>query len=526
MKYLNGGKISLKKKKIVRNAIFFVSDYKRCYPFGSLLGQILHTVQEQKDPFTFQSLPTGGIELYFNNYLKGRLGRRIITRSLRHPLDTGDVIDKPEDGCDIYLTINHYLQAIAQEELQKGIKNVNAKSGWAIMMDPYSGEILALAQTPAFNVRKYKQYFNDENLKTVTKLKAVVDAFEPGSIIKPITLAICLKANDELIKQNKTPIFYPDEKISTSNGWFAGRSKPITDGRKHNYLNMYLAIQKSSNIYFATIVDRLINTLGEEWYRDSLIEIFNFGKKTGIEFPAESIGFIPSLGKTYKNKTPQWTKATPYSLAIGYNLLVNSMQMIRAFSIIANGGKDVKPTLLKKIIKNIDGEEKIIVDNTKNLDFQNRKQIISQKNAHIIKLAMKFTTKLGGTSRGGDIYGFTEAGKSATAEKVIKGKYNKDVHISSFIGMVPVDKPRFVLMVVVDEPEKKFIPGVGKLQQGGICAAPIFKNISTRSLKYLGIAPDDPFGYPYPDPRRDVHRADWFPEVKYLSDLYKYWNEK
>ncbi|NGX28708.1 MAG: Penicillin-binding protein 2 [Candidatus Anoxychlamydiales bacterium] len=515
-----------KEKKIVRNAIFFVGDYKRCYPFGPLLGQILHTVQDQKDPISFQSLPTGGLELYFNDHLKGQLGRRIITRSSRHPLDTGKVIDKPQDGSDVYLTINHYLQAIAEEELDKGVKIANAKSGWAIMMDPYTGQILALAQSPTFDVTRYRDYFNDESLKETTKLKALVDLFEPGSIFKPITLAICLKANDELEKMGKEPIFYPDEKIAASNGNFPGRSKPIKDARVHKFLNMNLGIQKSSNIYIATLVDRLINTLGEKWYQDSLIELFGFSKKTGIEFPFEADGFVPQVGKFYPNKAPQWSKSTPYSLAMGYNILVNSIQIARAFAIIANGGKDVQPTLFKKIVKNIDGKERVILDNTKNFDFQKMRQIINPEHCKIIKKATKYITKIGGTSRLADIPGYSEAGKSGTAEKIVDGKYNKDIHISSFIGFVPVEKPSFVLMIVIDEPEKKYVPGLGSMQLGGVCAAPIFKDIATRALKYLGVAPDDPFGYPYPDPRRDAAKADWADELKQLSELYKSWNER
>ncbi|HEU64768.1 MAG TPA: penicillin-binding protein 2 [Chlamydiae bacterium] len=514
-----------RENKIVRNAIFFVSDYKRCYPFGHLLGQLLHTVQDQKDPVTFQSQPTGGLELYFNEYLKGKLGRRIITRSLRHPLDVGDVIDKPQNGSDIYLTINHYLQAIAEEELEKGIKTVNAKGGWAIMMDPYTGEILAAAQVPFFDVRKYKTYFNSEDLKETAKFKAVVDLFEPGSIMKPITLAICLKANEELALEGRVPIFLPDEKISTSNGYFPGRSKPIQDARNHKYLNLYLAIQKSSNIYIATLVDRLINTMGEKWYRDALIDLFGFSKKTGIEFPFEARGFVPDFNKYYQNKAPEWSKSTPYSLAMGYNILANSFQMIRAFSIIANEGKDVTPTILKKIIKNVDGIEKVLVDNTKSFDFQNRRQILSKSSCRLIKKSMKFITKPGGTSRLADVYGYTDAGKSGTAEKIVNGRYSKDKNISSFIGFVPVENPKFVLMVVVDEPEKKYVPGLGPAQIGGICAGPIFKEIATRSLNYLGVAPDDPFGYPYPDPRSDPTNADWSLEVKYLAELYNHWNK-
>ncbi|KKK61995.1 hypothetical protein LCGC14_3008770, partial [marine sediment metagenome] len=141
------------------------------------------------------------------------------------------------------------------------------------------------------------------------------------------------------------------------------------------------------------------------------------------------------------------------------------------------------------------------------------------------KKSMKFITKPGGTSRLADVYGYTDAGKSGTAEKIVNGRYSKDKNISSFIGFVPVENPKFVLMVVVDEPEKKYVPGLGPAQIGGICAGPIFKEIATRSLNYLGVAPDDPFGYPYPDPRSDPTNADWSLEVKYLAELYNHWNK-
>jgi len=287
---------------------------------------------------------------------------------------------------------------------------------------------------------------------------------------------------------------------------------------------MNLAIQKSSNVYVATLVDRLINTLGEKWYQDTLIDLFGFSKKTNIEFPFEAEGFVPLIGKYYPNKAPQWSKSTPYSLAMGYNILVNSIQMIRAFAIIANGGKDVQPTLLKKIVKNIDGKDQVILDNSKHFDFQKMRQSLNPEQCKLIKNATKFITKIGGTSRLGDIPGYTEAGKSGTAEKIIQGRYNKDIHISSFVGFVPVEKPSYVLMIVIDEPEKKYVPGLGPLQLGGVCSAPIFREISIRALKYLGVAPDDPFGYPYPDPRRDTARSDWAEELKYLSELYKNWN--
>lgn len=511
-----------RKEKIVRNAIFFHSDYKRSYPFGTMLGSVLHTVQEEKDPHTKQSLPTGGLEMLFNPYLKGKLGKKLVVRSPRNPLDTGKILEPPENGADIYLTINHYLQAIVESELEKGIKEAQAKGGWAVMMDPFSGEILALAQIPSFDPSCYKDYFNNPTLMEATRVKAVSDCFEPGSIFKPITLAVCMKANEELVRMGRPPLFSPEEKIAVSNGWFPGRKTPLKDGRSHRYLNMSLALQKSSNVYMGRVIHRLVETMGDRWYRNALNEIFGFGQKTLIELPAENPGLLPMPGRVHPNGKLEWSVPTPYSLAIGHNILINSIQMVRAYAILANGGKSVQPHLLRKIIKKLpDGTKKTLVDNT---SYRASVQVLDPWITEKIVYGMKFVTKEGGTSKRADIMGYTEAGKSGTSEKIIEGSYSKENHISSFLGFAPAKNPRFVLMISIDDPQIKFIPGVGKQQHGGVCAAPVFREISARALQYLGVAPDDPYGYSYGDPRRDKEKADWTAEIQQLKELYDQWN--
>ncbi|MDE3045956.1 MAG: penicillin-binding protein 2 [Verrucomicrobiota bacterium] len=511
-----------KREKLVRNAIFFQSDYQRSYPFGSMLGAVLHTVQEEKDPETHQALPTGGLEMLFNSYLKGKMGQRLIVRSPRHPLDTGKMLSPPENGADIYLTINHYLQAIAEAELAKGVAAAKARGGWAVMMDPYTGEILALAQTPAFDPTKYRDYYNNPDLQEYTKVKAVTDCFEPGSIMKPITLAICLKASEELVKRGKHPILTPDEWVPTTNGWFPGRGVPLKDGRSHHFLNLPIALQKSSNIYPARCAQRLVETLGDQWYREALTELFGFGKKTQIELPAESTGLVPTPGKLHPNGKLEWSTPTPFSLAIGHNILVNSIQMVRAFAIFANGGYEVQPHLVRMISKKrLDGAVDVLFDHT---DPKPLRRIFSPAIVRPIVEGMKLVTKEGGTSKLADIFGYTEAGKSGTAEKIIDGIYSKDHNVSSFLGFAPAKNPRFVLLVTLDDPEKKYIPGIGKHQMGGVCSAPIFREIAAKALQYLGVAPDDPFGYPPGDPRRDPKRADCAIELERLKEAYIRYN--
>lgn len=488
--------------KIPRNALFFIHDYKRCYPFGKLLGQILHTVRAERDQLSYECVPTGGLELSCNSYLSGKDGKRLMLRSPRQSLDTGQVIEEPQHGADIYLTINHHLQAIAEEKIAKAVKNAQAKGGWAVMMDPYTGSILAWAQYPFFDPTHYQDYFNNPLKEEETKVKAITDPFEPGSTMKPLTLAICLKANLELQKQGKPPLFSPHEKISTADGKFPGRSKPMKDLRTYHYLNMYMALQKSSNIYMGRMIQRVIEALGEKWYRSVLEEVFGFGLKTGIELQAESAGMLPKPGKKHPNGKLEWSKPTPFSLAIGYNLLTNSLQMVRNYAILANGGYDVHPTLIRKVIRK-NGE--VVLDNE---NQSPRKRLLEPTIIEEISRAMRFTTKTGGTATRAHISGYTVAGKTSTTEKIVGGSYSKKNHVSTFIGYAPATHPAFVLFIGIDEPAYN----VGKNQLGGICAAPAFQEIGEEALRYLGIPPDDP------------NHKSWSEEVTALKKLYEKWN--
>ncbi len=516
-----------KKNKLVSNALFFVSDYKRSYPFKSLLGQVLHTIQENKEEVTRQGIPTGGLEYYFNSYLKGAEGKKKLLRSPKHPLDQGQTIQDPVHGADVYLTINHHLQAIAEEEIKKGVENCKAESGWAVMMDPYTGEVLACAQYPFFSPEDYKDYYaNDEGVDQ-TRLKCICDSNEPGSVFKAITMSICLLANEELKKQGRPPVFDPNEKVSSLSGNFPGRSRPLQDPRPYRYTNMYLAMQKSTNIYLARIVERVIKELGVDWYRKQLCETFKLGQKTGIEYPLESFGFVPRPGHTNPNGSLEWSVPTPYSLAIGYNLTVNSLQMLSAYSAFANGGYLVKPTFVQKISKTDEaGREQILLDNRSLQRLENFPQILTPKISEEIMNCLKYIARPSGSGNLAGVYGYTVAGKSGTAKKILNGAYTKATYFSSFIGAAPAKKPRFVMIVSMDEPKPFLKHGIGYMYWGGKCAAPVFREIARRSLKYLGVAPDNPTHYPFGDPRRDVSQNYWEKESKELEKLNELWNSK
>ncbi|MFN0065809.1 MAG: peptidoglycan D,D-transpeptidase FtsI family protein, partial [Chlamydiales bacterium] len=438
-----------KRQKLASNALFFVTDYQRSYPYGKLLGQVLHTIRDIKDEMTHQALPTGGLESYFNEQLQGSEGKRVLLRSPLNKLDADRLLQQPEDGADVYLTINHCIQAIMEEELHKGVVTAQAKGGWAVMMEAKSGEILGCAQYPFFNPTHYRDYFNDPTQIEETKVKAITDAFELGSIMKPITIGICLKANEVLAAKGEPPLFSPEERVNVTRTQFPGRaSKPLCDLNPHKALNMYMAVQKSSNVYMAEMVDRVIKRLGDEWYREELIHTFGFGTKTGIELPAEASGLVPRIGKVLSNGALEWSVATPYSLSFGYNMLATSMQMLRAVAVFASGGLLVEPTLVKKIVR--DG--KIVFENVK----KKPNRVLSRKSAFEVIRAMKYSTKPGGTGARAEIAGYTEAGKTGTAEKIVGGVYSKKKHISSFIGFVPAtfsaNVDPLILVVSLDEP--------------------------------------------------------------------------
>ncbi|MBI3236953.1 MAG: penicillin-binding protein 2, partial [Chlamydiales bacterium] len=272
-------------------------------------------------------------------------------------------------------------------------------------------------------------------------------------------------------------------------------------------------------------VQKIIEQLGEKWYRDALSDIMGFGKKTGIELPSESPGMLPTPGKKYPNGKLQWSVPTPFSLAFGHNLLCNSLQVLRSYAVIANGGYDVEPTIVRKVVKKgRDGTEEILLDHTQPERISRFPRLLESDIALEVVKALKYVTKPGGSGGKADIYGYTEAGKSGTSEKIVGGTYSKKDHVSMFIGFAPAEKPEFILLVVIDDPEFKYIPGVGKNQHGGHCAAPAFSEIGLRTLQYLGIAPDDPYGYPVGDPRRDSKKADWVEKAESLRKLYQEWN--
>jgi cell division protein FtsI (penicillin-binding protein 3) len=340
-----------------------------------------------------------------------------------------------------------------------------------------------------------------------TRLRAVNDSFEPGSIMKPISALVALLANQELIDKNRSPLFSPIEMMDVTDTSFPGRLKPIKDVRSHRFLNMRLALQKSSNVYVARLIERVIKNLGEKWYRKQLSDLFLFGKKSGIELPSEHLGMLPEIGKKYQSGLLEWSVPTPFSLAMGYNLQCNQVQILRAFASIINGGYLVKPTLIQKIAN---PTKTIFEQDTR----KSHKLPLNTFDLDEIKKALVFTTQKGGTAVYGNIRGYTEGGKSGTTEKLVNGSYCATKHYASFIGFAPFQNTKFVMIVGIDEPQYQIIPGLGYNHYGGKCSARVFSRIGEKLLPYLGVVPDDPTDQLLKD------------EVVRLTELYDAWNSR
>ncbi len=503
-------------KKIPPNALYFEEDYQRAHPYGRLLGNVLHTVRDVKDQNTQQPIPTGGLELTLDSYLQGKSGKRVMLRSPGQSIEGGEVITYPQNGADVHLTIDMYIQAIAEEEIAIAVKKAKAKSGWAVMMNPNTGEIYALAQYPFFDPNHYASFYSDDEKASTAKVKSLTDCYEPGSTMKPISVAIALMANKKLSLEGKTAIFDPSEMMPVHDGTFPGRKTPIRDVGTHKYLNMDLAIQKSSNIYVAKLIQRVVSNISDKWYRKQLEEVFGFGQISGIELPCESLGLLPMPKKTYKSGKTQWSLATPYSLSFGYNLLVNSMQVVKAYAVLVNGGYKVQPTLIRKIVR----DKETVFENS----FSTKK-VFDSDISITIKNALKGVTKKGGSGFKANISGYTMGGKTGTSEKIVNGVYSNKNHFSSFIGFTPAKNPKFLLYIGIDEPEYRYIPGLGKTYFGSRCAAPVFKNIMERTYKYLGTTPDDPYNYPSNHPMCNSDLTDWKKELDTLDQLYGEWNK-
>ncbi|MDD5617848.1 MAG: penicillin-binding transpeptidase domain-containing protein [Candidatus Omnitrophica bacterium] len=423
-------------KDLAIDGVYFIKENKRSYPNGKLFSHILGFTN-------IDSVGLEGMELYFNKYLEGKPGYAFFVRdahqnSLR--LENSDKL--PVDGYDLVLTIDEVIQYIAENALEDAFRKHNAKGACIVVMNPATGEVLALANRPTFDP-------NDPQSASVEsrRNRAICDFFEPGSVYKVVTASAALEEK----------IFSENDKIFCENGSYRVANHILHDHRPHGLLTFSEVIQQSSNIG----VTKIAQQLGlEKVYNYS--KAFGFGSLTGIDLPGETKGMLKPLNA--------YSKTSIGAVPMGQEVGVSALQLACAISAIANGGNYFKPYIVKRIKDKHD--ETIKEQNPVCL----RRAISEDTSARLSKILELVVENGTGQLAKSKEYAF--AGKTGTAQKVDpNGGYSHSTFYASFIGFAPADNPKLAIAVVFDEPHPYYY--------GGVVSAPVFKEVAEKSLKYL-----------------------------------------
>ena len=421
--------------------IGFLKESRRFYPNRELGAHLLGYVGLDNNGL-------GGIEFAYEKQIRGKDGKvQIHTDARRRAFSRFErPSDVPTGGATFELTIDQYLQHIAERELHAGVVENRAAGGSAIVMNPRTGEILAMANEPTFNPNAYRDF-----PETHQRNRAVQDLYEPGSTFKIVTASAA-------IEEHVMPI---DTLIDTNPGMIRVGGDVIDEYRGHNYhvLSFVDVIVKSSNvgavkIGFQVGVSRL----------SRYVQRFGFGHPISPDFPGESPGIVWDPAK--------WTDRALASVSMGYQVGVTPLQMVAAVSSIANGGELVEPRVVRAMYRD-------------NRRYAVRPKVlrrtVSRETADVMTTIMEQVVKRG-TARLAQIPGYTVAGKTGTASKLIGGRYSSSENNVSFVGFLPSRDPVVALIVVIDAPHSGS-------NSGGMVSAPIFQRIAEATLRYLGVAP-------------------------------------
>ncbi len=429
-------------KRLNIKGLGFITEAKRFYPKGKLASHILGFVGIDN-----QALE--GVELEYDEYMNTLGGKVSFGRDASgRTLSSG--VDREAKGNNIVLTIDEGLQYLVEKELNKAMVQWEASAASVIMMDPFSGEILALANRPTYdpNSPGFARIADRRN-------RSITDCYEPGSTFKII---IGIAALEEKIVK-------PHALFNVSKGFIEVGGKTIHDIHRYETLTFKEVIQKSSNVGSISIGMKLGK---ERIYKYA--KLLGFGEKTGIDLPGEVSGWISPPEK--------WSGTSIGAISIGQEVAVTPLQILRAYAAIANGGFLVRPHVLSKIIS---PEGQVFSPSRNNTT----KRAISANTAETFKEILKSVVKEGGTGRKAFIDGNEVAGKTGTAQIInpVTKRYSREKFVSSFVGFVPADNPRLAMIVVVYEPKGQIY--------GGVVAAPVFQEIANQALSYLNIPRED-----------------------------------
>ena len=426
------------------DGIYLIKEPKRFYPNRKLAGQLLGFAG-------LDSTGLEGLELKYDSYLKGSPKKILLGKDAKgKKIYTGEnpTAGKENKNYNLILTIDSRIQYLVESQLKNAIGKTGAKGGISIVMNPKTGEILAMANMPGFNPNTFFKYSSGS-----WRNKVITDCFDPGSTFKPFLSAAALE--EGVIDENN--------ELYCENGAYVVGDRIIRDVKKHKDLSFREIIKYSSNIGAVKISE----ILGKKKFHQ-YIRKFGFGSKTGIDLPGESPGIL--------RKPENWTKVDMATISFGQGVSVTAIQLITAFSAIANHGVLMKPYVVRGLI---DQNNRVVKEFTPTVV---RKVISPATAERITSILIDVVEGEGGTGKNAQIANVTVAGKSGTSQKFdfTEGAYSHDKVIVSFMGFFPADDPHVVILVVLDEPTSD--------RWGGVAAAPVFKNIAESILYWVGPA--------------------------------------
>ena len=413
----------------------FIKESKRYYPNKSLASHVIGFAGIDNNGLE-------GLELQFDHYLQGQPGWTQILRDARQRellIEKGFI--PPRDGFNLVLTIDETIQFIAERALEKAFVKHNAKAASIIVMNPKTGEILALANRPTYNLEESSNSQPESRTN-----RTLVYVYEPGSVFKIVTLAAALE--EDLVKET--------DKFFCEYGTYRVANHILHDHQPHGILTLRGIIEQSSNIGTTKVAQKLGPHLIYKYARR-----FRFGMRTGIDLTGEVQGVLkpPSL----------WSKTSIGAIPIGQEVTVTALQLVCAIAAIANDGVYMKPFVVKYIKDNHD-------ELIKSFESQEVDHVISVETAKRMKDILTGVVD-DGTGKLAKIEGIKVAGKTGTAQKVIGGQYSQNRFFASFIGFAPVEDAKLAVAVVFDEPHPSHF--------GGTVSAPVFKEVVENALKYL-----------------------------------------
>jgi len=429
------------------DGVYLLKESKRYYPHNEMLSHVLGYVGIDNQGLS-------GLELEYDDILTGEYGSiQYFSDAKGNNLERNSVYVEPEDGLDIYLTVDYGIQSSIERELDNVVLRYNPDGAWAIAMDPNTGEILGMSSRPNFNPNNYKNY----DTETINRNMAIWASYEPGSTFKILTLSAAVNEGKvDLIKDT----FYDGGSVNVG----GARIKCWKHGG-HGSQTFLEVVQNSCNPGFV----ELGNRLGKETLFD-YINKFGYGKKTGIDLNGEATGILFSLDKV----GPVELATT----AFGQGVSVTALQQVVAVSAAINGGTLYKPYIVKRVAYHENGQ---IIKEVKPTIV--RDNIVTKDTSEKVRMTLESVVSLG-TGRNAYIDGYRVGGKTGTAQKVNNGIYMQGNYIVSFIGFLPANDPKIVVYLAIDNPK-------GVTQYGGTVSAPIVKNIMEDAITSLNIEKQD-----------------------------------